>query len=355
MRKKKTMRLPNGYGTIRKLSGNRRKPYWVGVNPRIVLSEDLKTSMYQYDCLGTYETRKEAMEALVEYNKDPYDVKASSITLSEVYQKWSEKKFESISESNVQQYKSVYKLCEPIWDKAMKELRLDQLQALVDNSGKNYPIQNKLKTLLNQLYEYSMKYEYVSKNYAKYVDISNAPVERNEHAPFTRKEVDTLWKQAKDGNIYHFLPLMLIYSGLRINEMLDLKKEHVHLTEQYVDIIASKTQAGVRKVPIADKTLYMWETWYNNTDSEYVFCNKAGDKLTYPNFRARYWTGYMTDLRMDHKVHDTRHTCITFLTLAGINKTLVQKIVGHSGKLDITDRVYTHFEMEEMLEAINKI
>ena len=53
------MKLPNGYGTIRVLSGNRRNPYWVGVNPK--LSEK---GSYLYDCLGTYPDRITAMEAI---------------------------------------------------------------------------------------------------------------------------------------------------------------------------------------------------------------------------------------------------------------------------------------------------
>ena len=46
--------------------------------------------------------------------------------------------------------------------------------------------------------------------------------------------------------------LILIYTGVRIQELLDLKKEHVHLNEHYFDVIASKTESGIRKVPISD-------------------------------------------------------------------------------------------------------
>ena len=48
---------------------------------------------------------------------------------------------------------------------------------------------------------------------------------------------------------------MLIYSGVRISEMLDLLKSDVHLDEQFFDVIDSKTENGIRKVPIADKVL----------------------------------------------------------------------------------------------------
>ena len=58
---------------------------------------------------------------------------------------------------------------------------------------------------------------------------------------------------------------MLIYNGCRISEFLDLKKEHVHLDEQYFDVIASKTDNGIRKVPIADKVPPFYRAWYESS------------------------------------------------------------------------------------------
>ena len=62
---------------------------------------------------------------------------------------------------------------------------------------------------------------------------------------------------------------MLIYNGCRISEFLDLKKENVHLEEQYFDVIASKTENGLRKVPIADKVLPFYKAWYEGSQCEY--------------------------------------------------------------------------------------
>ena len=38
-----------------------------------------------------------------------------------------------------------------------------------------------------------------------------------------------------------------------------------------------------------------------------------------------------------------------------VNPTLIKKIVGHSGAMSVTEKVYTHVNVEELLEAINKI
>ncbi len=59
-------------------------------------------------------------------------------------------------------------------------------------------------------------------------------------------------------------------------------------------------------------------------------------------------------LNKDHKPHDVRHTCVSLLTKAGVDERIIKKIVGHAGK-GVTEIVYTHLDMQQMLEAIDKI
>lgn len=56
-----------------------------------------------------------------------------------------------------------------------------------------------------------------------------------------------------------------------------------------------------------------------------------------------------------HKPHDTRHTCISMMAAKNVNPTLIKKIIGHSGAMSLTERVYTHVNIKELLEAINRI
>ena len=57
---------------------------------------------------------------------------------------------------------------------------------------------------------------------------------------------------------------------------------------------------------------------------------------------------------MSHRPHDTRHTCVSLLTVAGVSDKVIKKIIGHKGQ-GVTEIVYTHFEIEELIDAINKI
>lgn len=63
----------------------------------------------------------------------------------------------------------------------------------------------------------------------------------------------------------------------------------------------------------------------------------------------------MEQLGFKHSPHDTRHTCISMLTEAHVDATMIKMIVGHSGAMSMTEKVYTHLDTSTLVEAINKI
>ena len=80
-----------------------------------------------------------------------------------------------------------------------------------------------------------------------------------------------IWKWV-NSNVYIQIILMLIYSGVRISEFLDLLKENVNLDEKWFDIIDSKTSAGIRRVPIAEKTFEFFKYWMDKNCCKYLLC-----------------------------------------------------------------------------------
>lgn len=42
------------------------------------------------------------------------------------------------------------------------------------------------------------------------------------------------------------------------------------------------------------------------------------------------------------------------LSEAGVQDTTIKKIVGHSGAMTLTEKVYTHLDMQVLVDAINK-
>lgn len=345
------MRNPNGYGSVFKISGNRRKPFGVRITKGW---DDNGKQLYEY--LSYHESQREAILWLAEYNKNPYDPATNKTTVKEVYDKWAAAKFDKVSKSNVNGYKASWKLCSEIYDMKFVDVKLIHLQKIVNESGKNYPSLRKLKVLFGQLFDYAVMNEIISKDrhIVEYVDISGAgnPDAYN-RKPFTKKEIQTIWKW-KDTSEYISVILMMIYTGLRIGEMLDLKKENVNLEERFFDVVSSKTTSGIRKVPIADKILPMFEYWMNKNNCEYLLSVPTGERFDYRNYYDSYWTPFMVQMGMNHKPHDTRHTCVSLLTAAGVDERIIKKIVGHKGQ-GVTQVVYTHLEIEELIDSINKI
>lgn len=332
------MKLPNGYGSVYRLHGNRRKPWAV----RVTVSRD----PWKYRYLGYYESQEEALTALALYNKDPFDLDARSITFAEVYEKWSAEHYQKISASAIRAYRAAYIPCAPLYGMPFADIRLAHLQGTIDQCGKNHPTMEKMKLLMSQLYTFAMRNDLCTKDYSEYVDIQQYK-DRNpdgtDRKPFTADEIRSLWSRSdQDASII----LMLIYTGVRISELLDLKKEDVNLEGQYFNVTAAKTAAGVRKVPIADRILPFFREWMDRSPCEYLLCSATGKHMIYRTYLIRHWT------EADHKPHDTRHTCISMLADAGVDERIIKRIVGHKGT-GVTETVYTHLDFQLLLDAVN--
>lgn len=350
------MKNPNGFGTVYKLTGRRRKPFRAAITVSWIYDNNTGKAKQVRKTIGYYETRSDALQALALYNKNPFNIDAANITFKEVFERWSDEHFPTISDSNVKGYRAAYLLCEPIANKRFVDIKLDDLQYIADHSGKNMPTLRKLKALLSLMYKYAIIHDLVPEeaNKVKYINIKKAgnPNAYN-RKPFSTKEIEKIWKWHKT-NIYFTVILILIYSGVRIGELLDLKKENVNLSEHWFDVTASKTPSGIRKVPIADKVLPFFEYWYNLNDCEYLISTPTGKHFKWRNYYDSYWIPLIEQVGMKHLPHDCRHTCVSLLSEAGVDERMVKKIVGHKGQ-GVTQQVYTHFEISALLEAINKI
>lgn len=362
------MRLPNGYGNISKLSGNRRNPWRARVTTGWIIDEKTQKLKQQYATVGYYPTKQAALKALADYNTNPYDLNANKITFAEVYDKWSDRKFEEISDSNVSGYKAAYKVCAPLYDMKFSDIKLSHLQAVVDNSGKNFPTKKKLKILFNQLFDYATMHEIISKdkNIVEYVNVGKEE-KSTKHYRFTNEEIDALWRWS-DNNEYVQVILMLIYSGVRPGELFNTKCSDVDLEEGYFNIPKGKTVNAARKVPIHDRTFPFFEHWMSK-GNEYLVTNLSGNRFDFYANHGAYVNSFFNPLLHDigileyknekgeireHLPDDTRHTFTTMWKEKKLDEAMRRKIQGHSGK-GIGEIVYTHFELSLLREELNKL
>ena len=351
------MKLPNGYGSVTKMSGKRRKPYIVRITAGWDIDTEKESKKQISQVIGYAKTKAEGLQLLAEYRDNPIDLSTSKLTFTDIYKKWSKEKFNHVSESHIKGFQASYNVCGELYNKPFKDIRLRDLQRIVDTCGKNYPTLKKLKVLFNQLYSYALKHDITRKDYSEFVDIlkyKDKNPNRVDRDKFSKKEIDTIWTLSEDK--YYQIVLMLIYTGVRVSELLNLKKENINLEKQYFDVIDSKTENGIRKVPIADKILPFFDFWYNNDDRcNYLLHNEYGRKFAYRNYYDSYFKPLMKNLNYNYTPHCCRHTCISMLVEAGVDQTTIKKIVGHAGAMTLTEKVYTHLDIGELVKAINKI
>lgn len=222
------------------------------------------------------------------------------------------------------------------------------------NLGKAHPTRASIKTLFNVLFEFAMKNDIVDKNYAQYVDIGQREG-KIKRKIFSQEEIDKLFKYSNSFD-YVDTVLIMIYTGLRVGELLDIKIENVHIEDRYM-VGGKKTKAGKdRIIPISRKIEPFIKKYYEqNKDKTYLITNAFGRQMQYSNYRREKWDNIIEKMKFEkHLPHDARHTFASLMDSAGANKLCIKRIIGHASQ-DITEDIYTHKTLEELIEAIDLI
>lgn len=351
------MKLPNGFGSVHKLTGNRRRPWRARKTVGWDFDPVTRKTKQKYITIGYYTTPKDAIQALADYNANPYDISINTITFEEVYQKWSEEHFKVIVKSAQRTWNSAFHYCEPLYKMPMKDIRVVHLEQAIKNATVGDNTKGRMKSLFNMMYKYCMKHEIVDKNYAELCDSIKKPKPKIVRIPFSDEEIQELWNNIQ----FPFVDMVLIgiYSGFRPQELAILKVADVDFENNTIKG-GLKTDAGKnRLVPIHPIVLELVHKNYDNAksmDSEYLFNDENGQQgtwLTYDKYRGR-WNKIMKKLNMQHKPHDTRHTFITKAKNVNMNEYILKLIVGHEVQ-DITEKVYTHRTLEDLQKEMLKI
>lgn len=343
----KLLKLPNGYGSVIKLSGRRRKPYAARITTG--WTEDGK-QIKKY--LGTFATRQEAMRALADFNENPFDVNARNITFSELYERWCKMKFKDEPVKNV--YRAAYKNLSDLHNMKVADIRKRHIQGIIDASPLKYQAKSHMKSLCGQILKYAIDLEIVTINFASLVELP-AHEQSEVHQPFSEEELKILWDNTDDFAVK--IALVLCYTGLRPKEFIEIKTADVNLKERYMRGGVKTTAGKNRIIPIAEKIYPFIEAMYN-TDNEYLATHPIDGNpiLNYQRLRIHLWekSAIIKSLPLRHLPHDGRHTCATLLDNAEIPLKIRQLILGHSSQ-DITNKIYTHKTVEQLIDAINRI
>ena len=371
----KYKRRPNGSGTVVKLSGRRRKPFCA----RVTLDErNLQNGEKKRLVIGTFETYQEALNALSLYSltKNNTISKKEAMEIDpEVYQKVQDKMSKKVPTFLDIYYildKDEFSLLSPHTQNSMHGaikhlkklhyLKIDQItlrmiQDVFDEDGSNHSTQVHMKTICTKVFRYAVVNQYIERNddYTSYIRIAKYE-ESDMHRPYTINEILALKKA--DTPEAHIM-LIFIYTGVRINELLNINRDNIHIDEKCDDdgterlisymITGSKTKAGKNRiVPIHDDIKQF-------VIDELLKPEKRLVDVTYANFTTRTVLIKVNKLlNTHHTMHDTRKTFATLCQMNNLNVYIRKKVLGHRMN-DITFDVYTNESKNRLWTEINKI
>lgn len=335
------MKLQNGSGSIVELSGNRRKKYAV----RVTVGWKDGKQIRKY--IGYYESQPEAMMALAEYHKNGVDADLTKSTVEEVYQMWYKRLERKDSKSVLSAARTAHKHLQPLLKVQISKLKQAHLQDWLDSIDLKPSSKGKVRGSAFQLFEFALANDIVTKNYAKGLEI-NEKVEKV-GAVYTQEQLKWLWDN-QDQELVRVI-LILIYTGTRISELLEMKSTTIFLDSNYM-IGGVKTEAGKdRIIPIHHRIKPLVEKQLEK--GSYIITKRNGMPMTYRGFYTNYKT-LMKKLGWEHNIHDTRKTGISLMHSAGIPMETVRIIAGHAGD-GVTEKVYLYKTPQELVEAINKV
>lgn len=330
----------------------------------IILRSDLSSKKYEAQYKGNYvgcfSSYDEADEAIAKFRvaaiaKNDY----YNYSVEKVYNHWKAETFDNLTYDVQKKYDSVFKnYFSDIKSMKMRDIKTLHLQKIVDHAAAlyGYDICAKIRTVARGICEQAMKNDIINKNYGALLSLP-AKKKPEKHI-FSKEQIKLLWKHKKNSDVQ--LILILIYTGIRPGELFSTEIKNIYLDQKYF-ITGIKTEAGKnRPVPIADCILPFFRDVYNRT------CERGKSRLLQGEITQDRWSKeqFYPALKMCGIIEDTddhtytpyscRHTFFSMQKQLKTDPALLTAMFGHADE-EVGNRNYYHPQIEEKLEAVNKI
>jgi len=340
--KKSKKNRGNGQGSVYKLpNGKWRAVTTQGYIP-LDNDEEIKKPKKKriYKTKSGFKTKKEALDYISILNAEYTVIK--KVRISQIYEIWSKSHYATISKSAQSTYKTAYKKISNLHSKYISDIKMSDMQKIVDEIEDGYYPKRDIKILMNHLFQYAMIEDYCIKNYAEYIKLP--PLEKSKKDAFTIDERNLLWADYEIGNEFTGYILIMIYTGMRYGEISTIFLENIFLDKKYM-IGGIKTDAGKNRViAIPEKIFDIVTNLYHKGNikllemPEAIFYSKYKDTLERSKVRQL-------------NVHCCRHTFSTMMAEAGVQPAIIKEAAGH--KNYSTTIGYTHISLNDKLEAVN--
>lgn len=156
-------------------------------------------------------------------------------------------------------------------------------------------------------------------------------------------EVPTEFNAARDS-----LCLFLLYgTGIRLAELIQLKKNAVNLTNNTIRVIGKRNKERIIPIPSLLHDMIIQYNQLNPFTHEHLVLTDKGEKL-YPMFVQRLVKKNLGEISTLEKLspHVLRHTYATHLLNRGADLNAIKELLGHANL--VATQIYTHNSMEKL-------
>lgn len=351
-KKKPTTHRPMNSGAIRKLSGRRERPYGAYL-PRSMGSK----------YIGSFKTKSEASDALAVAIVHRPNTDRADWLINQFYKNFIQSdSFKNLSKSAQQSHRGAWLYFDKIENLKMRDIKKSQLQSVIDsavNQGKSRAVCEKIRNLASLLCQSAMSDDVMDKNYATLLDLPKN--DKKDKDIFTDAEISLL--KAHSGDFEAKLILILIFSGMRVGELLTLKNSDININEWYA-IGGNKTNAGKNRIIPFIKSIQPYVKSIMS-DSEYFVSNSDGRQMRREYFEKYVFKKYLIEIgilqepkdgeRWRLSPHSCRHTFASLSRKAGIEKDVLTRVIGHTDYEAVTDKHYVDLDALFLLQEMSKL
>lgn len=230
---------------------------------------------------------------------------------------------------------------------------------------------NKIYNLLNAIFNEALKRDYIIKNPMLKVEKVHSKQEKKDIEAFTKEEQRKFVKALENEGIYKNIFTIALFSGMRMGEVLSLKKSDIDFNEGFIHIKRTltkdlndktklgKTYSSTRSVPITplfetelknaidtmklniEQLIFLTDkhSLMNVSTLNIVFkriCVKAGLAVT--TYSLKRGNKYINLKTSRYNQHMLIHTYATRMIEAGTPAEILKKLLGHN--IDIYTTVF---------------
>lgn len=196
-------------------------------------------------------------------------------------------------------------------------------------------------------------YEFLGKP-AEVIEQLQRP-KRGKHLPTVISQIEVLKLLQKTYNLKHRMIIAMLYScGLRIGELLELKRDAIDLDRMCVHVKMGKGRKD-RYVPLAQNIKALLHNYVSSYQPKHYFIE--GDKnqsYSASSVRAMLKRSCQkAGIAKKITPHDLRHSYATHLVENGVNLRIIQELLGHSRPE--TTMIYTHVAHKDLDKITNPL